>query len=161
MSLKVRMRWATSPSPVAATRSPGRSRSTRSISAASPSSGRRLARSRSAFSTRAVNNPAPSTATSVATIGADTVTGENTSSADDASRTATLTRNTRRKSPRAVADVPVARLRGSTVGRCSVSTGMTPGSSSAAWLSMRPRTHPKMGVAPDTARSSRWAGWLP
>ena len=95
----------------------------------------------------------PSTATSAATIGADTVTGENTSSADDASSTATLTRNTRRKSPRIVAGVPPAGARAPTAGRCSVTAGIPPGSSPAAGLSMRSRTHPKMGVAPDIARS--------
>ena len=124
------MRPATSPALVAATRSPGRSRSTCSISQRARPVGAGLARSRSA--SRDQGRPEPQRRARRHPRRhhrrRHRGNGENTSSADDASRTATSTQEYLPEEPaRTVADVPVAGSRGRTPGNAaSVSTGIDP-----------------------------------
>ena len=79
-------------------RSPGRSRSTRSIRAVIPSSGRRLALSTAPFTTRISTSPTTSTPTSPSDTGADTVAGDTTSTVVASTNTSPLSRKIRQNS---------------------------------------------------------------
>ena len=117
MSLNVRTKWATSPLPVTLARSPGRSRSTRSINDLIPSSGRRLARTSAAFTPKITTSPTASTTTSRTATGADTVAGESTRAVAPTTKTSPLSRKTLHTS----ADTGERMMVCSPVARCGTS----------------------------------------
>ena len=96
ISLNRPITCATSRSAGMDSRSPGRSRSTRSISADSLIDGRNVARTRIAFTATMTAPPIARTATSVSRTGSDTVTGESIITSAPTTTTAALNSSSRR-----------------------------------------------------------------